>query len=377
MAQTIPIGKTLLNVITKQSPLYVQYYVTARCNFRCQQCNVIYANADRRELSTEDAIKTIENLGKIGTSVLLLTGGEPFVRSDLPELAKAAISNNMHVRIQTNGLANPEALRKCVEYGVTDISISLDSLQPSLQDFLNGDVTNSWQSTLETISNVSNIFPPESFAVFGCVISPFNYLQIPNIIKFATKIGWWVSLVPAHKTDSNNPRSFSSFNDFLGFDEYQIAQVIDVVDTVIALKKQGLNIYDSEQYLHDIKNYISNTPVTWRNRNSGKCDAGSMYFAVLPDGAMAPCCDYRYSKDHFIYDKLFPKKFMKNDFFKESDEIADKCSGCLYGSYPEITITARFMKAGLERFRIFKSENNTNIQRYSALELNQLAKEFS
>ena len=82
MAQTIPIGKTLLNVITKQSPLYVQYYVTARCNFRCQQCNVIYANADRRELSTEDAIKTIENLGKIGTSVLLLTGGEPLVRSD-------------------------------------------------------------------------------------------------------------------------------------------------------------------------------------------------------------------------------------------------------------------------------------------------------
>ena len=30
-------------------PVYVQFYITARCNLTCQQCNIIYANSDVRE----------------------------------------------------------------------------------------------------------------------------------------------------------------------------------------------------------------------------------------------------------------------------------------------------------------------------------------
>ena len=88
------------NSLHQTGPLYVQYYVTARCNLRCEQCNVIYANADRRELKTEEAFQVIDNLAEIGTSVLLLTGGEPFVRNDLPRLAKRVIDQGMHPRIQ-------------------------------------------------------------------------------------------------------------------------------------------------------------------------------------------------------------------------------------------------------------------------------------
>jgi MoaA/NifB/PqqE/SkfB family radical SAM enzyme len=376
MKTVLPLGKTILNVITKQAPLYVQYYVTSRCNFRCQQCNVIYANADRHELNTDKAIKTIENLGKLGTSVLLLTGGEPFIRKDLPELAKAAIENGMHVRIQTNGLADESRLSKCVEYGVRDISISLDSLQPNLQDFLNGEIDNSWFSTLNTISNVSKVFPENTFAVFGCVISPFNFRQLPQIVKFATQIGWWVSLVPAHKTDPDQPRSFSSFNKFLDFNEQQISEVMEIIEEIKALKKRGFHIYDSEQYLDDIKNFISKRPITWRSRNSNLCDAGSMYFAVLPDGTMAPCCDYRYAQDLKMYEDNFVEEFHNSQLSKESETIASKCSGCLYGSYPEISISARFTKASFERFLIFRNERRSKISKLSKEQLEEIAKKY-
>ena len=67
------------SVLMRENPLYVQYYVTARCNLRCQQCNVIYANGDQEEATTDDARRMAENLAKIGTSIVLLTGGEPFM----------------------------------------------------------------------------------------------------------------------------------------------------------------------------------------------------------------------------------------------------------------------------------------------------------
>jgi MoaA/NifB/PqqE/SkfB family radical SAM enzyme len=98
------------NTLTHKAPLYVQYYITARCNLRCQQCNVIYANADKRELRTHEALGVIDNLANLKTSVLLLTGGEPFMRNDLSKLAGHAIKRGIHPRIQTNGIASLRSL---------------------------------------------------------------------------------------------------------------------------------------------------------------------------------------------------------------------------------------------------------------------------
>ena len=114
------------SVVTHRQPLYVQYYVTARCNLRCQQCNVIYANGDQEECSLDQAKAIAANLASIGTSIVLLTGGEPFARSDLPEIAEAFIREGIHPRIQTNGFASREQLERMVDAGVKDISISLD-----------------------------------------------------------------------------------------------------------------------------------------------------------------------------------------------------------------------------------------------------------
>jgi organic radical activating enzyme len=59
--------------------LYVQFYVTARCNLTCKQCNIIYANADIGEVSVAQVKAIAANLAAIGTGVVLLTGGEPSI----------------------------------------------------------------------------------------------------------------------------------------------------------------------------------------------------------------------------------------------------------------------------------------------------------
>jgi MoaA/NifB/PqqE/SkfB family radical SAM enzyme len=365
------------NTLTRSAPLYVQYYVTARCNLRCEQCNVIYANADRRELVTEEAFGVLENLAKIGTSVVLLTGGEPFVRRDLPSLAGKLIELGVHPRIQTNGLASPERLKECADFGVNDISISLDSLIPDTQDMLNGGFTDSWATAINTISNVSSYLGANTFAAFGCVFSPYNFRNVIDVIKFATEIGWWVSLVPAHTTDPIHPRAFSTFNSNMEFRPEQYAEATEILDHILEMKKSGFHVYDSDQFIEDMKHFIKKEPLTWRDRNSGVCDSGSLYFAVMPDGSMAPCCDWRMQSIVQVGSEDFAQRYSRGEFQREISAIAERCNGCLYGSYPEITISARYLRASVERLKLFKVESSNVIKHKSPEELTFLAKKIA
>ncbi len=376
MFKTLDLVNLASNVLTKRAPLYVQYYVTARCDLRCEQCNIIYANADRRELNTEEAFQVIDNLAELGTSVVLLTGGEPFARNDLPKLAGRLIQKNVHPRIQTNGFASDKALKECADYGVRDISISLDSLEPTKQDLLNGGFDETWKRAIKTIAQVGNTLGTDTFAAFGTVFSPFNYREIPKVIEFATEIGWWVSLVPAHSTTTDSPRSFSTFTKSMNFSLDEAMQAIEVIDEVKNMKKNGMNVYDSDIFLDDMKRFVLNQPLEWRNRNNGSCDAGDYYFAVLPDGEFAPCCDWRISDSAHLNNEDFLTTYRKGSIRKKAKQIASNCNGCLYGSYPEISISARYAAATAERIRIFGLEKRNKLKILDSGELEKLAQKI-
>lgn len=368
------LGKLAASVLTKDNPAYVQYYVTARCNLACEQCNVIYANADQEEASLDDAKKIAENLAKIGTSVCLLTGGEPFVREDIVEIAEAMIQNGVHPRLQTNGIATPRQLENMVRVGAHDISISLDSLIPDIQDTINGGFNKSWDRAINTIANVNAIFPRKSFASFGCVLAPRNLAHIPAIIKFATEIGWWVSLVPAHTTPKFEPRSFSTFDPSLRFKPEEYPAVWEALQTAKKMRDEGYNLYDSDEYLDDIYRFITGQPIQWRRRNDGRCDSPNLYFAIQPNGDMAVCCDYRLPQSIPTYTPDFPERYRDIQTRAATKAITGRCSGCMYGSFPEITISSRFLAPMLHRAKIFLGDGlERDLKPYTTAQMTDLA----
>jgi MoaA/NifB/PqqE/SkfB family radical SAM enzyme len=362
------------SVLLRENPLYVQYYVTARCNLRCVQCNVIYSNADQQECTTAQAGAIAENLASIGTSIVLLTGGEPFIRKDLVEIASNFVKNGVHPRLQTNGLASAADLDRMAAIGAHDISISLDSLTPSLQNDINGGFDKSWDVALEKVSHINSTFPNNSFCSFGCVLSPTNLDEIVPLIHFATAVGWWVSLVPAHQSDPHRPRSFSTFDPSLLFDPSDYPRVKAVLEEVRALKRQGFNLYDSDEYLDDIYRYVTKSAIRWRRRNDETCDSPNLYFAIQPNGEMAVCCDYRLGTSYPTYDPSFPNWYREKKMFTEAREVASACSGCMYGSYPEITISARYFKPMIERSALFlRGGPKRQLVAYSPKDLADLA----
>lgn len=373
-------GKIFLNppsaifqAVTRSAPTYVQYYLTARCNLRCQQCNIIYANADQAELAPEDSLKVIENLASIGTSVVLLTGGEPFLRKDLSDLVAASVKNGMHPRLQTNGVATRIQLESVVAAGANDISISLDSLAPARQDKINGEFDNSWLAAFDSIANVSQIFPADSFAALGCVVAPDNLGDIPKVIRFATEIGWWVSLVPAHSNKPESPRGFSSTDQRIHFTEEQLGEVESLIEQVLLMKNQGFNVYDSEAFLMDIVPFLRDGSTSWRSRNGGVCDSPQSYFAVTPDGSMAVCCDYRLNSSFPVHHADFKQWYLGKAMFPEAKSIASRCSGCMYGSFPEITTSLRFGKAAAERLKTLLVGKRSSMTPHSRESLIRLA----
>jgi MoaA/NifB/PqqE/SkfB family radical SAM enzyme len=363
-------------ILLKNKPVYVQFYITARCNLTCQQCNIIYANSDVRECTIEEIEKIAQNLAKIGTAIVLLTGGEPFVRKDLPEIIAAFVKNGIHVRMQTNGLASEEMLQRCVQAGGQDISISLDSLEPGKQDAINGGFPGSWQRAIQTISKVTQCLPKEDcFSSFGCVLTPANMYDIEDVLRFGTQIGWYTSLVPIHVTTPDKPMNFRTYDTQLNFKPEHYTEVDRILDRLKALKKEGQLLYDSDEYLEDIKRFIRNEPTQWRRKNDQVCDSPSLYFAILPNGHMAVCCDWRLpGQGVAVQDANFPEMYsspaLRDRFFK----VTSACGGCMFGSYPEMTISARYMQAFIERVGVFFSKAPTRPWPLSPEKLEDIAR---
>lgn len=111
-------------------PVAGTFELTARCNFNCKMCYVHLTEAEQRqrgrELTAQEWIALGEAAKRAGTVFLLLTGGEPFLRPDFPEIYRALHRMGFLISINTNGaLLNDELLELFREETPTRINVSL------------------------------------------------------------------------------------------------------------------------------------------------------------------------------------------------------------------------------------------------------------
>jgi len=118
-----------------QTPLSLIQYVTNRCNAKCEHCFFW------KDMEHETQELTLNEFRKIASSLkhplnsISLTGGEPFLRDDLPEICKifVGINKTKSIFITTNGLLTDKIysttetilknIDKCVRF---QVQVSLD-----------------------------------------------------------------------------------------------------------------------------------------------------------------------------------------------------------------------------------------------------------
>src|SRR5258708_17753765 len=125
-----PFSSALLNIL-----------VTSVCDMRCTHCffteQLDDAPRKKLQMTTREIEKISETLGG-NLGVLILAGGEPFTRKDLPEIARAFYSNNNleSLYITSNGQIQkrifPDIVRilqECPNLNVT-LPLGIDGLKP-------------------------------------------------------------------------------------------------------------------------------------------------------------------------------------------------------------------------------------------------------
>ncbi len=114
---------------------YVRLSVTDRCDLRCFYClPKVFRDFQEPEhwLTFAEMERVIAAFGALGTRRVRITGGEPLVRKNLPELAGrlAALPGIEDLSLSTNATRMDKHAHELRAAGVSRVNISLDSLDP-------------------------------------------------------------------------------------------------------------------------------------------------------------------------------------------------------------------------------------------------------
>ena len=124
-------SKTILTDDFGRKHNYLRISLLEKCNLRCTYC----MPADGIELSPKASLMTADEIFSIaqtfvqnGVDKIRLTGGEPLLRKDFPEIASKLAALDVALSITTNGILIDRHIDTLKLYGITKINLSLDTL---------------------------------------------------------------------------------------------------------------------------------------------------------------------------------------------------------------------------------------------------------
>ncbi|HDL6171576.1 TPA: GTP 3',8-cyclase MoaA, partial [Mannheimia haemolytica] len=166
---------------------YLRLSITDVCNFRCNYCLPDgYKPPSHKQtfLSVDEIQRVAKAFANLGTEKIRITGGEPTLRKDFLEIAHT-ISQTPGIRkvaLTTNGYRLERDVELWQQAGITDINVSVDSLDPRQFQLITGE--NKLQSILKGIDKAFEIGYPK-IKVNAVLMKQYT---APELDKFLTWI---------------------------------------------------------------------------------------------------------------------------------------------------------------------------------------------
>ena len=111
--------------------------VTYKCQCNCVHCSAeIKIDKSRQELTTEEWKKVIDDSCKIGIYGHVITGGEPCLRPDLPEIIAHVTRDKGVTLMFTNGLLLKKRAKELADAGLYALNVSIDDINPEVHNQL-------------------------------------------------------------------------------------------------------------------------------------------------------------------------------------------------------------------------------------------------
>ncbi|WFO74700.1 GTP 3',8-cyclase MoaA [Desulfurococcaceae archaeon MEX13E-LK6-19] len=163
---------------------HMRISVTLKCNHNCIFCHHEgIPGISGEELSASEWVFVAEAAVELGIKYYKITGGEPLVRSDIPDIVAGITGVGGEVSLVTNGSLLSQYAVKLAEAGLARINISLHSLNPSVfKNITRGDLNR----VLEGIKSAVDAGIPVKI---DYLVLSLNEDEYKEIISYAERIG--------------------------------------------------------------------------------------------------------------------------------------------------------------------------------------------
>lgn len=311
----------------KYKPLTAVWEITMGCNMRCKHCGSICETSLPDELTTDEALRLCDDLGKLGLKTITLSGGEPTTRKDWYQIAKRLSDNGIIPTMITNGwLIDEEILDKAKESKINTIAISIDGLKET-HDYMRKE--GSFEKSMKAFELMKKKGIPSSVIT---TINNKNINELPMLMDILIEKG-----VCAWQLQFGLPMGNLSKN-------YELVITPEKIDSIIDFAYENKDNKYIDIFFADCIGYYNYKEVEIRKSTSkGRslwtgCGAGKSNFGILHNGDIAACTSIRNKefiegnvRKRSIYEIwTSPNAFKWNREMKKS-KLDGFCSKCVYG----------------------------------------------
>ncbi|MGO9951301.1 MAG: radical SAM protein [Dissulfurispiraceae bacterium] len=316
------------------TPKWIAWEITRRCNLRCVHCRsssemVIKEHPD---FPTEEAFRILDNISSYAKPVVVLSGGEPLLRSDVFDIARHGTDKGLRMCMATNGsLVTDDICTKIKASGMKIVSMSLDGASPEVHDDFRNE-----KGAFESVMRAAALF--KSYGIEFIINSSFtkrNEEEIPKVYKLAKKIGataWYLFMIVP------TGRGEEIMGELISKERYE-----DILDWHYEMEKDELDMLVrptcAPHYYRIVLQKAKKEGVKVERRTlkfstggSKGCLAGQLICLIDVDGNVLPCSYFPKPAGN-LRTQSFRDIWENSELFKELRDFKSykgKCGKCEY-----------------------------------------------
>jgi len=259
-------------------------------------------------MTTDEWKKAFDIMRNYGVGFIVLFGGEPTLRDDLPEIVKYLNEIDMPHTIITNGtilLRDEEYYWKLLKAKPYGISVSVNTLKPTTKfhDDLKSDVGH--KVLLKLLKDY-----PECDKVANMAVTRENIELLPEIVSYFSNLGVW-SILSFFHVSPQREAMYWKYRGPVDKDNRSLVFREEDEGMISRIAQWFINHYD-ELKLHNRKEYFE----VWRKygvKQNWHCRDWTCP-AINPDGSLMACIDRELTKSFNILDLPQKEKEVYEDF---------------------------------------------------------------
>ena len=179
-------------------------YLSERCNSRCITCD--YWRHGRFDMSPAAVARTLPTLRRLKTQLVLISGGEPLLNRQWPEIARLLAGDGLKLWLLTSGLALAKHAPQVAQL-FDAVTVSLDGTSAATYAAIRG--VDAFDKVCQGVRAAADVGVPTSLRV---TLQRTNYRELPGFVDLARRLGAWQLSFLA--VDVANPHAFARTDDF-------------------------------------------------------------------------------------------------------------------------------------------------------------------